>query len=59
MTPRERARKHDDAHRPMGGRGKRATRPVDVDYSDMCPYCELYPRNYPHLCAAAIRGSHD
>jgi hypothetical protein len=25
---RERKRKHDDAHRPMGGRGKQATPPI-------------------------------
>ena len=42
---KERKRRHDDAHFPMGGRGKRATPPVNRLVSDnemnkrKCPSC--------------------
>lgn len=56
---RERKRKHDDAHYPLGGKGKRATRKspklfpngkcnhpmITIGVIDRCSYCgEVVPK---------------
>lgn len=49
---RERRRKHDDLHRPMQGKSKRATRPKSkaVAVSRRCPDCGDAIPPWPHLC---------
>lgn len=51
---RERKRKRDDVHFPMGGRGKRATRPkcASAPNTQRCPHCGMSLPNWVsvHLC---------
>jgi hypothetical protein len=53
---RERRRRHDDAHRPMGGKGKRATprRVISVRVVEHCPHCGEVLPPWAHLCGWAI-----
>lgn len=54
---RERRRKHDDAHRPLQGEGKRAPRSVDAVLWTKCPDCRsYYPIGQAHLCHGSVRG---
>ena len=47
---RERKRKHDDAHCPMGGKGRRARKPKAIlPPCDPCPGCGRRI-SFPHLC---------
>lgn len=48
---RERKRRHDDAHRPMTGKGARAMRKKTAypASAKRCPYCGN--RTDPHLCS--------
>lgn len=46
---RERRRKHDDLHRPLGGKGKRATKPRTKALATYrCPDCGA--TRPQHLC---------
>lgn len=50
---RERRRKHDDAHYPLQGRGKRATprkKPAVHPAVPMCDDCGKFPNGMTHLC---------
>lgn len=38
MKWRERKRRHDDVHNPMGGKGKRATRPKNKSVNTHCSH---------------------
>lgn len=48
---RERKRKHDDLHRPMGGKGKRAFSTKKVS-GPTCPDCGA--AWWPHLCVGSV-----
>lgn len=58
---RERKRKHDDAHRPLRGKGKRATRPLIVcGVADRwCPGCGVVPIWQPHVCDGSLKCAAD
>lgn len=51
---RERKRKHDDAHYPLGGKGKRATKPKNPKYTGPTCECGYYPKGSTHLCSAPL-----
>jgi hypothetical protein len=53
MSGRERKRRHDDAHRPMTGKGKRGWR-VPKDQYPVCKECGVRRPN-PHLCPGLPR----
>lgn len=59
---RERTRRHDDAHRPMGGKGKRATPRKHLPLAPRCQRCGRLITGNGHLCndqAAIYHGDVD
>lgn len=47
---RERKRRHDDAHFPLQGRGRRANRIPKTLALPKCQLCGKFPEAWAHLC---------
>lgn len=52
MALKEKKKKHDDAHFPLGGKGKKANRNCKPITVRMCSDCGNYPALATHLCSA-------
>lgn len=55
---KERKRKHDDVHFPMGGKGKRSTPRKQIQaQGPKCSGCGVYPKGMTHLCSESEANS--
>lgn len=51
---KERKRRHDDAHFPLQGKGKKAVKKISAPIIDPCPDCGKFSAKIIHLCDESL-----